>query len=578
MKATDGYIIDFLNDRAQYYVPIYQRKYSWELSHCDKLFHDIEKVALDETRQCHFLGSVIYLPDSSAQHNSGTKKYFVIDGQQRLMTISLLLLALCDYTEQLKKAGGDIQKLASTSWEQLQDFLISRILTGDIKYKIRLNQEDFATYKALFDSRTPAPEFKKTRIFENYSFFMRKLNEEKIDPQIIFHGIQKLKFIDMNIEVSDNAQLIFETVNTTGKSLSSVDKIRNFILMAESPDGQERIYNNYWHPMEVALRVTQPSCSCFDDFFWHYMHIILQRQISGDVYLLFQDYYFEHRHKGTTAIVEHIKKYSQYFLRWEKANEHSWGIDHAIYKIKITGKGTIVPFVMQLLAKLEDCAFSEQEAINVLYIIESYWMRRSLCGLPTNTAGSVSVSLLKCLNLDGNMTNNIIKTIRNFTWSQRMPDDEEMLKKLREAKLYNSGRIGGEDKCRMILDLIEQHENKDYVHDSKYSIEHIMPQTINNPAKNENEDWIADLGDDCKRIQDKYCDTLGNLTLTSFNSEYHNYRFLKKRDMENGYANTPIRISSMLAKFDRWDEKAIIARADYLTKIIIDIWKYPIES
>ena len=565
MKAVDTQLTKFIGSELQYYVPLYQRKYSWKREQCEKLFDDIVKVAGDAGRPCHFIGSVIYLARDDAQHASAVKEYLVIDGQQRLTTLSLLLLALGDYTKE-KLVGEEYDKSPTALEKILRKYLVNEDETGDLYYKIRLNAEDFLAYKKLFGSRKKPDDIKYSRIFENYNTIIGLMRKRGIAPQTIFEGIKKLALVDICLVPEDNAQLVFETVNSTGLPLSTPDKIRNFLLMTVSPSKQDELYNDYWHPMEVEFELDK-NPSRFNEFFSYFMTTVLKKKVLSNYYEDFKDYYYAHVSEGTVEIVKTIRRYSKHYVRFLKAVP-SCGIDGVLYRIKETKQLLIVPAILRILDDMELGIITPADTVELLRIIESYWMRRIICYMPSNTASSVCLTMLNKLG-GSDYVNDFIKGIHSLTWAQRMPKDDELTAILHTVPIY------GRWIDRYLLDCLEEHENKDYVHNERFTIEHIMPQTIHNPARNPREDWASDLGPDWEKVHAAYMHTLGNLTLSGYNSEYQNYRFTEKRDMENGYKDTPIRISSSLKSLECWGEKEILDRSDALAKIIIDIWKYP---
>jgi len=564
VKAIDTFLTKFIGSEAQYYVPIYQRKYSWKRDQCLKLLEDIVKVAKDSTRPCHFIGSVIYLAKDDSQHAAAIKEYLVIDGQQRLTTLSLLLLALGDYTKE-KLVGEEYDKSPCGLEKILRKYLINEDEDDDLRYKVRLNAEDFLSYKKLLNHRKKPEDIKYSRIFENYTLILNQMRKQAIDPQLIFNGIKKLALVDICLVPNDNAQLVFETVNSTGLPLSIPDKIRNFILMTVSPTKQEELYNDYWHPIELEFNLDR-SNGKFNEFFSYFMTAALKKKISSDYYDDFKDYYYANNSDGAEGVLKTIRRYSRHYSRFLNAKA-SYGIDDALCRIRETNQLLIVPAVLKILDDLDQGKVETADALRVLRIIEAYWMRRIICNLPSNTAGTVCLSMLNNLD-EQRYVEKFVECIQNLTWAQRMPKNDELIVALHTVPIY------GRSIDRYLLDRLEEHENKDYVHNSKFTIEHIMPQTINNPAKTPKEDWVADLGEAWEQIHTMYLNTLGNLTLSGYNSEYQNYRFTEKRDMENGYKDTPIRISETLKHLTAWNEEEICKRSDFLAAIIIDIWKY----
>lgn len=569
MKAIDTELTKFLGVEAQYYVPIYQRKYSWKKDNCLKLIDDILKVAKDKERPCHFIGSVIYLAKQNAMHAAALKEYLVIDGQQRLTTLSIILLALGDYTRAKMVVDVDYNK-ATTSLEKLsRRYLLNEDEAEDTYYKVRLNEEDFYAWKKLLEKRIKPDDIKRSKIFENYDIIYKALCDSAVEPQLVYDGIKKLRLVDICLVPEDNAQLVFETVNSTGLPLSAADKIRNFLLMTVEPSKQTKLYLDYWHPMEKALGMKSGESSHFEGFFNYYMTSVLQRQLVGDYYDVFKNYYYENKTIGTEGILRQIHQYSKYYLEWNAASDKGTCIQRALFKVRKTGQWKITPAILKLLSDRNDGLISDDDVCEILTIMEAYWMRRAVCALPTNTAGPVCISMLKSL-YSANQLKTFKDNIFSLTWAQRMPNDTEIKDSLKTLKMYSlSSR-----RTKMILDKLENHKRKEYVPTEEYTIEHIMPQSLSN-------EWKEDLGTDAEQIHETYLHTIGNLTLTGYNSEYQNKRFIDKLDCTDkegniiGYRHTPIKISSYLTTVRIWGKDEILARTEMLSDELISIWKYP---
>lgn len=436
MKAIDTEFTKFLGVEAQFFVPIYQRKYSWNRDNCLKLVDDILDVAKDKNRPCHFIGSVIYLAKQDAMHASAIKEYLVIDGQQRLTTLSIVLLALTDYTR-LKITDDEEYKKASTNFKKLsRRYLINEDESGDTYYKLRLNEEDFYAWKKLLENRTKPDDIKYSRIFENYRFIYKMLCDKDSDPQLIYDGIKKLRLIDTYLIPEDNAQLVFETVNSTGLPLSTADKIRNFVLMTVDPTSQARLYADYWHPMEKDLGMEFGGTSNFTSFFNYYMTAVLQRQVSSDYYDVFKKYFYDQKSLGTEGIVKQIRQYSKYYTDWIAASNKGDRLHQAMFRVKNTGQLKITPAILKLLSDRNDGLISDNDAVEILTIMESYWMRRAVCALPTNTAGPVCISMLKSLYNEDQLSS-FKKNLSTLTYAQRMPNDDEVIQTLKTLKIYS---------------------------------------------------------------------------------------------------------------------------------------------
>ena len=429
--------------------------------------------------------------------------------------------------------------------------------------------EGFYAWMKLLENRTKPDDIKRSKIFENYRIIYKALCDSDVEPQLVYDGIKKLRLVDICLVPEDNAQLVFETVNSTGLPLSTADKIRNFLLMTVDPSKQTKLYLEYWHPMEKALGMESGESSQFESFFNYYMTSVLQRQLVGDYYDVFKNYYYENKAAGTEGIVKQIHQYSKYYTEWNTASDKGTRIQRALFKVRKTGQFKITPAILKLLSDRNDGLIADDDVVEILTIMESYWMRRAICALPTNTAGPVCISMLKSLNAT-NQLKSFKANLFSLTWAQRMPSDTEIKDTLKTLKIYSLSS----SRTKTILDKLENNRRKEYVPTSEYTIEHIMPQTLS-------DDWKSDLGADANRIHETYVHTIGNLTLTGYNSEYQNKRFSDKVDCTDkagnaiGYRHTPIKISSYLTTVSKWGEDEILARAEMLSDELITIWKYP---
>lgn len=587
MRATNGKLTDFLSTaNRQYRIPAFQRPYAWEKENVKKLCQDVVSVSRDQERPCHFIGSVIYLPQS--QFSTQINECFVIDGQQRLTTISLLLLALADYSRSFY-SYSDYQK-ASTRYEQISElYLINKFVDGASKYKLRLGDADFSAYQKLFEwqqykekkGRKEAGEkpivssdVEKNLVWKHFHWICGWLKDEKLEPNEVMKGICKLLLIDIPLDKNDNAQLVFETVNSTGKPLNEAQKIKNYILMNVLPEEQEKLYKNVWQPMEQALTEKE-----LDDLIRYYLTVQMEEKVPKEYYETFKNFLSNKSNKG--SVISEINKYYEHYLRWKKAETTSKdSVDQLIANIKVSKQDITTPVILKILDNLQSGRCTIDQTKKILAMIESYWMRRAICDLPSNTAGTVTITMLKNLG-NNNEVDNMIEMFVQLTEAQKMPEDDEIKSKLYEVSIYRKPF------AKILLDRIEAHENKEYFHFGNYTIEHIMPQHIQSheelyartdltDSMKEKLDWATDLGENWQQIYKKYLDTIGNLTLTGFNSEYQNYRFQYKKEMKNGYRESPIRLTSqMVANKEKWGEAEIRERSDEMAKIICDIWRYP---
>ena len=516
---------------------------------------------------------------------AAVSKNTVIDEQQRLTTISLLLLALADYSREYYEDQETYQK-CETYYEKIKNlYLVNQYAEDNLYYKLKLCDDDFRVYKHLIaeenpeGGRTLPEDIPSNLVYSNYQYLRMALTREKLSPSTIMEGVRKLLLVDIVLKDEDNAQLVFETVNSTGRPLTDIQKIQNYILMTVSYNEQEELYNSCWLPMKKQLE------NDFDAFLKYYLTAHLEKQTYGGYYDTFKGF-IRLSGKTTKEVVENIKKFSGYYDKWKNAGRSKDSLDVKIADIKETGQWTFAPVILRILDDLNSQKCTYTQAIDVLSIMESYITRRMLLDLPTKTGNKVCIAMLKALD-KGDYVGGFVNCIYSLTWAQRMPSDEELYVSLKTVPLYRNNPKGS----RRILDRMESYINKDYSHNSNHSIEHIMPQTIESEEdlyartdltakEKEERDWAGDLGADWKTVHDTYCNTIGNLTLTGYNPNYQNCRFLVKRDKQDkengicyGYKQTCIHLSASLATKEKWGEEEILERAKEMTDIIISIWQ-----
>ena len=582
MHIQESNVFKMLKEGSvQYQIPVYQRKYSWETNQCIKLLQEVIDVSNDKKREKHFVGSIIYMGvgDSGA---GILNKYHIIDGQQRLTTLSLLLIALADYAKEKLTEEECIREHLSFR-EIKNSFLVNEWYANtDEYYKLKLTDLDFKVYKNLLETRCLPNDIEENTVFSNYNILLSELKKKDIDPLIVYKGIGKFALANVSIDESDDAQLVFETVNTTGKELDTADKIRNYILMKLNNEQQKKIYDEYWLPMEKSFGLDKAGVKELENFMRYYVGVLTQDNLPDDYYDIFKDYHHNMDYENTLTAVKKIFEFSKHYKLWIDVNETSIGFKKLLYRIKLTNQYKLTPAILQIIHNKSIDAISEEDASEMLKIIESYVVRREMYGRDSKTAAYIKIQR------STDSVDNLINCIHNLTDNQSMPTDKELQNVLLTRPLFKikHKQIG------IWLERMEQNINKDY-RKGEHSIEHIMPQKIYSHeelyARNdisiqtkEELDWANDLGDNWKDIQEKYVHTIGNLTLTGYNSPYQNYRFSVKRDMENeingkryGYKFSPINLSSSLAKLEKFTEEEIVNRCKEMVTIITQVWKYP---
>jgi uncharacterized protein with ParB-like and HNH nuclease domain/predicted transport protein len=559
MKATQTNFLNFLEGNKQLIIPIYQRPYSWKIIQCQQLWNDILRAANDNEISGHFIGSLVYMVDT-VYLTAVIPKLLVIDGQQRLTTLSLLLSAL---SKAIRASNEEID----ISSEALEDFyLFNRHAKGSERYKLLLNQKDKETLIRLLDD-TEIPDDKSQAIVDNYRYFDTQIRKLDIDLNSLYRGVCKLMIVEISLERDrHDPQLIFESLNSTGLELSEADKIRNYVLMKRQPEEQDEIYNLYWHPMEKSFDKTGNS-ELFDRFIRDYLTI---KSRSGtipnirDVYSSFKIYVQGKKDTLIKEIVADVYLYSKYFTKLVMAQETDQEIKQLITDINILRVDVAYPFLIEVYDDYDQNKIARQEFISILRLVESYVFRRSICGISTSSMNKSFATLSREVDRENYLDSLQIALSAKKSY-KRFPGDEEFRRELVVKDIYN---FRG---CNYLLRKLENYERKELVNVEKYTIEHIMPQNSNLSLQ-----WQADLGEDWKEIQAKYLHTIGNLTLTGYNPELSDRPFIEKRDRKDGgFADSPLRLNRGLQHLKQWNETEINKRAELLADMAVKVWCFP---
>ncbi len=554
MKAVESDLFKFLQGTKQFIIPIYQRTYSWTRKQCEQLWNDIIKVAMDDSIPGHFIGSIVYIEEGIYQV-SAVKQLLVIDGQQRLTTLSLLLNALA---ESMKNKGDDAEKLRNKIYSY---YLINKEEEDEERYKLVLTQTDKATYTAILDGMNLPKEY-SPRIIENYKLFQDKITKSKLEPSQILKGIQKLFIVDVSLDRNyDNPQLIFESLNSTGLDLSQADLIRNFILMGQEPKVQKELYNKYWFPMESSYGYKYGSY--FDRFMRDYLTIKTGSiPVMRDVYHEFKKFMTTQQNKSMGSIVSDIKYYSDFYVKMAFAESNDKELDESFKDIQELKVEVAYPFLLQVYNDYHNGVISKSEFLEILKTVESYVFRRSIVGIPTNSLNKTFANLYKEIHRD-NYLESFHAALQLKDSYRRFPNNEEFKSELKIKDVYNFRSRN------YLLRKLENHNRKEKVDIQNYTIEHILPQN-----KNLSREWQAMLGENWAEIQKQYLHTIGNLTITGYNPELSDRPFIEKQNIEGGFKDSPIRLNHGLAKLSCWTEKEIKERADIFTEKAVGVWPY----
>lgn len=554
MKAQDLQFTQLIQGAKQFIIPIFQRTYSWEQSHCEQLWNDIIRVGGHEELDSHFIGSAVYIPEQET--SAAISRWLVIDGQQRITTISLLLLA---FMRRLK--AEDLDSPISAS--EVEDYYLrNRYGKGEQSYKMLLTKTDKNTLIALLDGKA-APEDASQRIVENFRFFTERMADA--DLNVVYAGIQKLMIVDVRLQQGiDNPQMIFESMNSTGKALTQADLIRNFVLMGLPHEEQTKLYNDYWRPMEILFGAENYN-KHFDEFmrFFLVIHTGNDRIRKDDVYTEFKAYSLG---RDDEPLLAALLQFARYYCRMALSKEKDPLLAPMFHDIRDLRADVCYPMLMEIYHDYELHLLTKEEFVEILLLVESYVFRRAVCDIPTNslrqTFASFSRRLKKVRYLES-----VKATFLLLPSYRRFPKDDEFMRQLQTRNLYKFNRRS------YWLRRFENFGRKERVMVQDYTIEHIMPQNAElSPA------WMTELGQDWERIHEQYLHTLGNLTLTGYNSEYSDRPFAEKRDMEGGFAQSPLKLNEGLGTCTQWTEEQIKARAARLATRAVGIWNSPMLS
>lgn len=563
MKASEIRLEDFLTKSdTQFVIPIYQRNYDWGKFQCEQLLNDILEVG--KTKQPHFIGSIVYIHDGV--YTTGIKELIIIDGQQRLTTITLIYIALYNYARENEQV-----ELANKIFEK---YIINKFADNNGKLKLKPTENNSEDLKALINRTQISTLSKYSNIIDNYNFFKNQISETNY--KTILDGMQMLMFVEISLERShDNAQRIFESLNSTGLNLSQADLIRNYILMEKTSQEQKTLYEQYWEYIEKNTKVESTKDNKLSDFIRDYLTYSRQNIVNKDkVYQTFKKEFPINDLRETEKSLDEIKNLSTFYGRLiDPTKEPDTEIRKEIANINQLEINTSYPFLMKVYDDYHSSKIDKESFIRILCFIQTFAFRRFILDLPTNVLNKIFMSLYKQIN-PSNYEQSLYKYIMSLTGRQRMPKDPEIREALKDKDIYNS-----KSKNRNYLfESLENYENKethiDISNNDNLTIEHIFPQ-------NPDQQWrLAMSKEEYMNFSQKYLHTIGNLTLSGNNSALGNKTFIQKRDKnedgkEQGYTYSKLWLNQDLKSMDSWNTARYQERTERITNRFLDIWKLP---
>ncbi len=542
------------NQNNQFVIPIYQRLYSWKKEQCEQLWDDIIKIGGNDKANGHFIGSILYVRVDDT-HSS---PLLIIDGQQRLTTITLLLIALRN------RSSEEVEILEKFSRKKVESYLINSDKDGDKKFRLILSESDKDTLLSLIDKDRRKPSEPSLKIVENFKLFEKWIRKNTDKLETIFKGLEKLMIVWIALKKEkDDPQLIFESMNSKGIELTQTDLIRNYIIMETEVKKQEDFYNQYWRAMEENFKQSEKQSKredLFNKFVRHYLTIKIGKIPNEKrVYEAFKDY----RQKegiGIETLLQDLQKYCGYFCQIAFKKEADKDLNKALSFLVDLEMDVVYPLLLELYSDYKDGVLSKQDFIPIIYLTESYLCRRAVCGLGTNSLNKVFPSFTKKIDKKQYLKS-VEEHFGSLTGNQKFPNNDEFKKLFITIDFYHF------KKTKYFLERLENFDTKEPVDTQECTIEHIMPQILT-------EEWKRDLGENFKAIHEKYLHIIGNLTLTGYNEKYSNNSFQEKRNMEKGFNQSPLRLNQSLKDLEPFGEKKIEKRANDLADWALKIWTY----
>jgi uncharacterized protein with ParB-like and HNH nuclease domain len=543
--------------KTRFVIPVYQRNYDWKVEQCSRLFDDLEEM-VKEDRKSHFFGSIVSVAIDDER--------LVIDGQQRITTTFLLLQALVRSVE-----GGACTVRSGRLVERVHDeFLVDRYSEGEdaLKVKLKLVKADQAAFAAVIAGDADHL-VEGSNVTSNYRYFLRRIAQSSLDADGILEAIEGLEVIDIKLDGNDDAQLIFESLNSTGLDLTEGDKIRNYILMGLPAKLQEEYYSRYWNPIELDTGYDVST------FVRDWLTAKRKSTPAQDrVYSVFREYSKKRQDvEGSRELLEDMLRYARFYKQISEADTGMPKTDRVLRRLNLLEMSVIDPFLLGLLDWREGSGAGDDEVAAILATVETYLFRRWVCGVGTNALNKVFETLngeaQRGMAEGASYGEVLTYVLLKKEGSGRFPSDKEFVDGLRTKNFY---AIQG--KKYYLYDRLENGDNRERVdvvggiQGGSISIEHIMPQTLSG-------EWREALGPDADEIHEEWVNRLANITITGYNSEYQNFAFRRKRDMKNGYLDSGFRMNSYVKGCESWGVKELREREEQLTDQFLGLWPLP---
>jgi uncharacterized protein with ParB-like and HNH nuclease domain len=546
-------------------IPVYQRNYDWKKENCKKLFDDIENIC-HKNLKTYFMGSIVTYESENIGAGS-INNHLVIDGQQRITSLMLLILAVHNYL----KETGEITKFKSDIL--YKRYLVSEDFNGDVKVKLKSVKDDDEAFNALVHHRIEKI-IPNSSITINYNYFIDRIKRKVVTPDEIFTAINSLEIINIVLKRKDedDPQLIFESLNSTGVSLSGADLIRNFLLINENESKQKKFYTEYWNPMEIN---TQYKVTLFIRDYLTMKERKTPKIESQDIYNAFKEYSnLKYKPSEIENLLKDLLKFSKIWDKIVYCKDSDHEIQNALKKLSKLDITVTNPFLLEIFDDFNQSLINKSEVLEILKTTETFLFRRLICEVPTFALKDIFRLLCKEIKSKPDYKDNYVEIFKHILLkkqlNQRFPSNEEFSKHFVSKDIYS---LTGKYKI-YLLENLENFNHKERVDIEKLieegtlTIEHILP-------RKPKDSWKKEIGEGIEELNARLGNTIGNLTLTGYNSQLSNKPFLEKRDMEHGFKHSKLQLNKLLATLNKWDEENINKRAQHLLGIGLQIWERP---
>ncbi len=560
MKAEMIEISRLLENRIHFTIPIYQRKYSWNEKHCEKLWEDIIDVGKHkDDKKRHFIGSVVMVDEKSKA--SQPRRYSIIDGQQRLTTFSIILIALSKFLAANHKSQDGFSDKSI-----LSNYIHNENDQGDFYYRFLPSDIDESAYKYIVTEEKQYVE-SKSCIADNFEYFVKKINSIEGKISVLIKGLMRLSIVHITLDSNqEEPQLIFESMNSTGLELSQADLIRNFILMNLSAEEQKKLYETFWKPLQDIFQEND-NTSKFDSFIRHYL--TFKTNEIPNINSIYESFKKHHRKfleifkfdKAETAneLTGDLLKFAYYYRNIAFGAETETVISKALYNLRGLNVDVHYPLLLKVYGDWKNSVITRDEFEEVLIIIDSYIFRRAACGLHSTGQNKIFSGFGKSIVEENYVESVKAHFLLRRSGTHRFPSNDEFESEIKSRNLFNF-------RNRMYwLFRMENFERKECFDYAEYTIEHVMPQKLTG-------DWIDYLGSNGQDVHTKYLHTLGNLTLTAYNSKLGAKLF---SDKKNVFSSSPLSLNSTFKKYELWGKESIEDRANILAKKALKVWPFP---